>query len=909
MTTGDAILPTCDCCQPATHQTPIPIENRPGRAALIYRVGTHRSFNGTMLARLATQPELASLTTRERDDPSIALIEAWASVLDVLTFYQERIANEGYLRTATEPRSVHALAAQIGYEPRPGVAAAGYLAFELETGPGSPASVDIPLGAKVQSIPGPEEKPQTFETMESIDARPRWNRIRVRASERHVPGMSDREAWFEGTSTNLRPGDAILFVGAERLADRGSEHWDFRLLSTVEPDQDRQVTRVTWDRGLGWNGAGRTVMPAAKDVRCYALRQRAALFGAAAPDFASMPDSVRGEKPPKDWRGLRVADISGSEPDPSHTIFLDAIYPRLVADSWIVLQQPSYQELFRPDPSLGVDAIADDARTGFTLSAKTTRVVLQGENLLEKFNSHVRDTVVFLVSEELPMAETPLAEPVMGRTIEVDDPLEGLRPGRSVLIVGPRARLQVPDRAHPTLQTEERPVGLKPRDALVVVGPPVTAGATTTWSLENPAGIRGTIAVTGGKPPFETIRALPTDEVIAEAAVVKQVSPIEGEPSRAVLELVDALGSVFDRSATTVAANVAPATHGERRSEILGSGDGSVPFPSFALKDSPVTHIPATTPEGAVTTLTVKVNTVVWQGAPGLDGLGQRERAYVAQTADDGTTTVHFGDGRTGARLPTGVENVTATYRVGIGAAGNLKAGQLSQLMTRPLGTRAVTNPLPTTGGADPESRDEARLNAPRTVLTFDRVVSLVDHADFARSFAGILKAEARWVWQGRTRVVLVSVAGPKGAPVPPQKRKDLADAIRAAGDPHLPFRVESFDGLTFNLEAGVFIADDRDWETMAASVRQSLLDAFSFDRRELAQSVTVSEVTSAIQVVDGVVAVDVDATGIRLTGHQPPTKPVLMAQRGRVSTGGTRPAQLITINPAPGGISISRRT
>lgn len=64
---------------------------------------------------------LRKLTSREADDATIALLDAWATVADVLTFYQERIANEGYLRTATERRSVLELARLVGYQPRPGV--------------------------------------------------------------------------------------------------------------------------------------------------------------------------------------------------------------------------------------------------------------------------------------------------------------------------------------------------------------------------------------------------------------------------------------------------------------------------------------------------------------------------------------------------------------------------------------------------------------------------------------------------------------------------------------------------------------------------------------------------------------------------------------------------------------------
>ena len=53
-------------------------------------------------------------------------------VADVLTFYQERLANESFLRTASERRSILELARLIGYELHPGVAASGFLAFTLD---------------------------------------------------------------------------------------------------------------------------------------------------------------------------------------------------------------------------------------------------------------------------------------------------------------------------------------------------------------------------------------------------------------------------------------------------------------------------------------------------------------------------------------------------------------------------------------------------------------------------------------------------------------------------------------------------------------------------------------------------------------------------------------------------------
>src|ERR671939_400729 len=131
---GTTELNDCGCCEGISSETPQQVANRPGLSAIAYRVGDHARFKETLLARLtiSNQPALRSLTTRDDDDFSIALLDAWATVADVLTFYQERIANESYLRTATERRSMLELAREIGYELNPGVAAETVLTFTIE---------------------------------------------------------------------------------------------------------------------------------------------------------------------------------------------------------------------------------------------------------------------------------------------------------------------------------------------------------------------------------------------------------------------------------------------------------------------------------------------------------------------------------------------------------------------------------------------------------------------------------------------------------------------------------------------------------------------------------------------------------------------------------------------------------
>src|SRR4030095_13934772 len=92
----------CGCCAGA-ERLPLARSNAPGLPAIDYRVGRHGEFKAALLARLssADYPALAALRTRADDDTTIATCDGASVMFDVLTFYQERIANEAYLRTAT----------------------------------------------------------------------------------------------------------------------------------------------------------------------------------------------------------------------------------------------------------------------------------------------------------------------------------------------------------------------------------------------------------------------------------------------------------------------------------------------------------------------------------------------------------------------------------------------------------------------------------------------------------------------------------------------------------------------------------------------------------------------------------------------------------------------------------------
>jgi len=941
---GEELSDACGCCNGVSIQAPVLLYNRPGLAAIAYRIGTHSEVLASLQARLSSQeyPALAKLRTRDSDDFSIALLDAYACMADVLGFYQERLVNESYLRTAGERLSLSELARLIGYRLRPGVAAETRLAFTLQEAPpqaastdpiqasGVPDKVTLGIGIKVQSIPGPDEKPQTFETVESIEARPAWNVMLPKMHEMKLPVFGTKVIYLQGTATQLKAGDALLLVGTERENDTGNENWDFRRVQSVVLDSTADRSVVTLDHGLGT--AMPYVAPSANPT-VYALRQRASLFGYNAPDWRIMSDAIKrgylGLGPSDaitdtEWPGFTIADISdpptnsatgtglygeyfdnkdlslrklartdatvnfdwgSGSPDaligadtfsvrwsgwvhaPSsgsytfhtdsddgvrlwvdnqllvnnwtdhgsttnsgsitlaagkkydirleyyenggaaliklywtvpgsakqiipqqwlyprnvHTLHLDALYPQIVHDGWLVLSIPEYQELYQ------VDTAGEDARASFTLTGKTTRLTLKGENLRELFNEKLRETAVFAGSEKLALAETPITADVAGDSLRVDRKVEELQPGRRLILSGTTA---------------------------------------------------------AGDEASEVLTLLRTEA--------------DGDTSK--LFFTASLLHQYRRASVKLYANVALATHGETVQQTLGSGAARATHQRYTLRHAPLTYVGADNETGAQAALEVRVNDIRWHETPTLFHAGANDRAYVLRVGEDGAGTIQFGDGRRGARLPTGQDNLRAVYRKGIGTAGNLQAGQLSQLLSRPLGLKAVSNPLPAAGGVDADSASHARRNMPLGVRTLGRVVSVQDYEDYALAYTGIAKAQACVLNTRAGRTVFLTVAGDDGIQPPDSTLAKLLNALGQNGDPLVHCATAAYNEASFHLALRIKRDPDHDSKKVLTDVEAALRAAFSFAARDFGQSVSRSEIIAVAQEVAGVVGVDLDS-------------------------------------------------
>jgi predicted phage baseplate assembly protein len=202
---------------------------------------------------------------------------------------------------------------------------------------------------------------------------------------------------------------------------------------------------------------------------------------------------------------------------------------------------------------------------------------------------------------------------------------------------------------------------------------------------------------------------------------------------------------------------------------------------------------------------------------------------------------------------------VIADYRQGSGLSGRVAANALRTPLDLPTGLKSVSNPLAATGGADPEPIEQARENAPTTVRTFGRAVSLPDFEDLVRSSGEVAKAFATWVWDGESRAVHLTIAAQGGAAFLPEDITRIQASVDAARDPNHALFMDNFVPVPIVVTATLIVEPTRSAKAVAAAAREALLASLSFEVLGFGQPLALSEVVAILQGVVGVVAVDVD--------------------------------------------------
>ena len=307
--------------------------------------------------------------------------------------------------------------------------------------------------------------------------------------------------------------------------------------------------------------------------------------------------------------------------------------------------------------------------------------------------------------------------------------------------------------------------------------------------------------------------------------------------------------------------NVAEASHGEtQRVDSLGNGDASKPFQRFPVPPGEITHLPVANDTRPQPQVDLRVDGVAWQEVPTLYGKGAKERAFTLRLPAEGGGTLSGGDGkRAGARFPTGALNLMLTRRLGAGLAGNLKAGQLAIPLEKPVGMKAVTNLLPTSGGAPGETAADAQHTAPDGMRTFGRIVSLQDFAALATASGLAARAYVTWVWNRMQRTAHLTVAGPEGAALSAESLSLLHAQLTASRDPNRPLMLSNMVRVPIVVSAKLLRDPAYEADALKAGAEAALTAAFAFAAVEMGRPVHLSHVFAVLQGVAGVRAVDVD--------------------------------------------------
>lgn len=162
----------------------------------------------------------------------------------------------------------------------------------------------------------------------------------------------------------------------------------------------------------------------------------------------------------------------------------------------------------------------------------------------------------------------------------------------------------------------------------------------------------------------------------------------------------------------------------------------------------------------------------IWTPAHDLLASDSSAREFVVELENDGRVWLRFGDDVNGRR-PASSSTFVTSYRLGRGTRGNVGADAIAHLIAEPsidaplaASIRSLRNPLPASGGTEPEPTGEVKLYAPRAFLRQERAVTLEDWAEVAGRHPEVQRAVATMRWTGSWNTVFLAIDRVGGRPV-----------------------------------------------------------------------------------------------------------------------------------------------
>jgi hypothetical protein len=816
-------------------------DNRAGLSRIAYRIGRYSDFVEAMTRRIDAAPELAEWTHRDADDPGIALLEGAAILGDILTFYQEHYANEAYLRTAAWRESVAELVRLTGYRLAPGIGGRATLAFEVR---GSKA-VTIRAGFPVKVTLEDVDVPADVQTDAELTAWPHLGRFNLYRPRVYTWTLAASAIAFEVTSVGGASDSVSLAAFELKVGDR-------LLLQPAEP---------------GWTSSGST-LTTQQAPQVVKVKKVTSLLGRVLVDIDA-PILQAWNQPVQAYRINRTFRHLGHNA-PVKTVTSDT------DNNGTITGAIEFDTRFERH----VHTTHDCTNTSASIELAPNLLPLDSEVT----DLHVGALVV-LQTRVSRSGSTPVAISVTRSIVAVDARTVGFGNlnGPSTLLTLNQALVKHGMSGSPLSDVRDYRIHEVTSPSLVlkpVSSPSSTAFTNGTnalrfWGTTTEVRALARRHLYMSHPDGRTVELVCTNDTTDFAPPspdVPKMWPLTFDRPPAPFVRGD-----FDEAAPTVTVfgNLVDASQGKaERDAVLGNGDNRQMWQTFPLPKSPLTYflsaagIPPQTPE-----LEIWVNDRLWTRVGAFYGHGPTEQIYIVREDAEGRSFVQFGDGETGARLPSGMKNVVAVYRTGVGAHGAMEPDTPPTASERPPGFDKVTLAGIVSGGADPEDGEKAREAAPGKVQSLGRLVSIRDYETETRGVPGVVTAGARWDLHAGVPAVILRVLLEAGREAEfNDVRATLAHAQRCHGPDRFPLIVEQAllryvfvdvsyardpgyrpEQVEIDLRAALGLVDDEDHE------RTGL---FGLRARRLGDREYASRIEGRLQNVAGVLWCKVTALG-----------------------------------------------
>jgi hypothetical protein len=851
-------------------------DNRPGLPRIAYRIGRYADFLEAMTRSLDAAPELAAWTHREADDPGIALLQGAAILGDILSFYQEHYANEAYLRTAAWRESIAELVRLTGYRLAPGIGGRATLAFEVRGERPLTLRAGFPVKAELQGLATPAD----FQTDVELLAWPHLGRFNLYRPRSYAASLAAGATRFElhsvGNASDsaslvafeLKPGDSLLLMPPEPgWTSSGST------LTTQQAPQQVKVKTVT--RLLG-----RVIVEIdaplqhswSQPVAAFRIGRSFRHFGHNAP-----AKTITSRKSGSEIVGALESD----------TGFQRHLYPHDCTNTSASIALPANL--------LALDAEVSDLRPGMHLVVQV-RVAKSGVtgqvplSLVRKVLA-VRSATLGFGNLNGPSSLLTLDQPLIRHAMS-GSPWSDIRDFLIREVTSPALALK-------PVSTPASSGYANGTGALFFYGTANHARALAgrRLYLSHPDGRSVELTCTSSPASFPT----PTPDV-----------------ARPWLLNFDRPPTPFTRAdfdeaepRVTVHGNLVDASQGKAEHEaVLGNGDHRQPWQTFPLPKAPLTYflsagaVPPHTPE-----LEIWVEGRLWNRVDSFHGRAAAEPIYIVREDAEGRSFVQFGDGESGARLPSGLKNVVARYRSGVGARGPIKPGATPTAGERPAGFDKVSLAGIVSGGADPEPGYKAREAAPGKVQSLGRLVSIRDYESETLALPGVVRAAAAWdLHEGVPAVILrVLLAAGREAEFT-AIQATLAHAQRCRGPDRFPLVVQQarlrhvFVDLSYARDPRYRQEDVENALRASLGLTGVVADErsglFGLQARQLGEPEYASRIEGRAQNVTGVLWCRVSALGLLAPGNDS-NAALPSAPRPQAQVLSCSPHELLQLAPA----------